>query len=68
MIPPSLISMDPETLRCVYCRKCAQIEMKEEERLAAVVATIDEAVAVVPCGAYVKVPLGDVVTNKSFKG
>lgn len=42
--------------------------MREEERLAAVVATIDEAVSVVPCGAYVKVPLGDVVTNKSFKG
>lgn len=44
------------------------IEMKEEERLAAVVATIDEEVAVIPRGAYVKGPLGEVVTNKSFKG
>ena len=42
--------------------------MKEEERLAAVVATIDQEVAVVPRGAYVKAPLGDVITNRSFKG
>lgn len=45
-----------------------QIEMKEEERLAAVVSTIDEETAVVPHGAYVRAPLGDVVVNKSFKG
>lgn len=42
--------------------------MKEEDRLAAVVATIDEEAAVVPRGAYVKAPLGDVLINKSFKG
>jgi radial spoke head protein 9 len=47
---------------------CAQIEIKEEARLAAVVSTIDEEVAVVPRGAYVKGPLGDVTTNKSFRG
>ena len=42
--------------------------MKEEDRLAAVVSTIDAEVAVVPRGAYVKAPLGDVVVNQSFKG
>lgn len=42
--------------------------MKEEERLASVVATIDNEAAVVPRGAYVKAPLGDVVVNKSYKG
>ncbi len=42
--------------------------MKEEERLAAVVSTIDTEVAVVPRGAYVKAPLGDVIVNQSFKG
>lgn len=45
-----------------------QLEIKEEQRLAAVVSTIDEEVAVVPRGAYVKGPLGDVTVNKSFKG
>ena len=42
--------------------------MKEEDRLAAVVARIDEEVGVVPRGAYMKTPLGDVVLNKSFQG
>ena len=42
--------------------------MKEEDRLAAVVARIDEEVSVVPRGAYMKTPLGDVVVNKSFQG
>lgn len=36
--------------------------------MAAVVARIDEEVAVVPRGAYMKTPLGDVVLNKSFQG
>ena len=45
-----------------------QIEMKEEDRLAAVVARIDEEVGVVPRGAYMKTPLGEVVLNKSFQG
>ena len=58
-----------------FCNICAfnlfllmQIEMKEEDRLAAVVARIDEEVAVVPRGAYMKTPLGEVVLNKSFQG
>ena len=51
---------------CVVLR--LQIEMKEEDRLAAVVARIDEEVAIVPRGAYMKTPLGDVVLNKSFEG
>ena len=42
--------------------------MKEEDRLAAVVACIDEEVGVVPRGAYMKNPLGEVVLNKSFQG
>ena len=42
--------------------------MKEEDRLAAVVACIDEEVGVVPRGAYMKTPLGEVVLNKSFQG
>ena len=46
----------------------SQIEMKEEDRLAAVVARIDEEVGVVPRGAYIKTPLGEVVLNKSFQG
>lgn len=36
--------------------------------MAGVVATVDEEAAVVPRGAYVRGPLGDVVINKSFKG
>ncbi len=42
--------------------------MKEEDRLAAIVACIDEETAVVPRGAYIKTPLGEIVANKSFKG
>lgn len=44
------------------------IELKEEDRLAAVVATIDQEVGVVPKGAFMKTPLGEVVVNKSFQG
>ena len=46
----------------------AQIEMKEEDRLAAVVASIDQEVAVVPHGAYIKTPLGGIRKNRSFEG
>lgn len=42
--------------------------MKEEERVAGVVACIDEEAAVVPRGAYMKTPLGEIVVNQSFKG
>lgn len=46
----------------------AQIEMKEVDRLAAVVALVDEDGAVVPKGAYLKTPQGVVTLNNSFKG
>ena len=42
--------------------------MKEVDRLAAVVARIDEDAAVVPRGAYIRTPLGEAVINKSFQG
>lgn len=42
--------------------------MKEEDRLAAVVASIDQEVAVVPHGAYIKTPLGGIRKNRSFEG
>ena len=42
--------------------------MKEEDRLAAVVASIDHEVAVVPHGAYIKTPLGGIRKNPSFEG
>lgn len=44
------------------------IEMKEEDRLAAVVARIDEEAAVVPMGAYIKTALNEVTVNRSFQG
>lgn len=46
----------------------AQIEMKEVDRLAAVVALVDEEGGVVPRGAYLKTPQGVVALNKSFQG
>lgn len=45
-----------------------QIMIKEEDRLAAVVADIDEQVAIVPRGAFVKTPHGAVLQNRSFEG
>ena len=42
--------------------------MKEVDRLAAVVALVDEEGAVVPRGAYLKTPQGVVALNKSFQG
>ena len=42
--------------------------MKEEDRLAAVVASIDHEVGVVPHGAYIKTPLGGIKKNPSFEG
>uniref|UniRef100_A0A1I8GUU3 Radial spoke head protein 9 homolog n=2 Tax=Macrostomum lignano TaxID=282301 RepID=A0A1I8GUU3_9PLAT len=44
------------------------ITIKEEERLAAVVAEIDSDVAIVPRGAFVRTPNGQVVENRSFEG
>lgn len=45
-----------------------KIMIKEEDRLAAVIAKIDEEVAVVPRGAYVRTPHGLVLKNRSFEG
>ena len=45
-----------------------QIEMKEVDRLAAVVARIQKEAAVVPKGAYMQTEAGIVVTNNSFQG
>lgn len=44
------------------------ITMKEEERLAAVVADIESDVSIVPRGAFVRTPNGQVVENRSFEG
>jgi len=44
------------------------ITLKEEDRLAAVVAEIDHDVMVVPRGAYVKAPTGDVNPSRHFEG
>ena len=45
-----------------------QIMIKEEDRLASVIAHIDEEVAIVPRGSYVKTPHGTVLKNRSFEG
>lgn len=45
-----------------------QIEMKEVDRLAAVVACIQEEAAAVPKGAYMQTEAGKVVPNNSFHG
>ena len=42
--------------------------MKEEHRLAAIVATIDEEARIVPRGAFIKTPLNQVHTNRCFEG
>lgn len=44
------------------------IMIKEEDRLAAVIADIDVDVRIVPRGAYVKTPTGQVYRNRSFEG
>lgn len=44
------------------------ITIKEEDRLASVIADIDEDVKIVPRGAFVKTPTGQVVPNRSFEG
>ena len=42
--------------------------MKEELRLAAIVTRIDDEVALVPRGAYIRTPLNEVISNKLFSG
>jgi len=44
------------------------ITIKEEDRLAAVIADIDADVRIVPRGSYVKTPTGQVYQNRSFEG
>jgi len=44
------------------------ITIKEEDRLASSIAQIDEDVAIVPRGAYIKTPHGTVIRNRSFAG
>ena len=44
------------------------IEMKEEDRLAAVISLIEDAVGIVPQGAYMKTPKGVVKFNPAFEG
>ncbi|XP_072051566.1 radial spoke head protein 9 homolog [Amphiura filiformis] len=44
------------------------IMIKEEDRLAAIIAQVDEEVAVVPRAAYIKTPHGTVMKNRSFEG
>lgn len=45
-----------------------QITIKEEDRLASIIADIDEDVKVVPRGSFIKTPTGLVVPNRSFEG
>lgn len=42
--------------------------VKEEDRLAAVVADIDHEVRIVPRGAFIRTPTGKVVPNRSYSG
>ncbi|CAK8692624.1 radial spoke head protein 9 homolog [Clavelina lepadiformis] len=51
-----------------YTEEEVTIQIKEEDRIAAVVATIDEEASIVPRGAYIKTPLGEVHANRSFEG
>ncbi|MCL4168886.1 UNVERIFIED_CONTAM: hypothetical protein GTU68_062685, partial [Idotea baltica] len=44
------------------------IIIKEEDRLAGVVAEIDDSATIVPRGAYICTPSGQVVSNRSFDG
>lgn len=43
-------------------------ELKEEDRLAAIVESITEDAAIIPRGAWFKCPNGDVIENPSFEG
>lgn len=46
----------------------SKITIKEEDRLASVIADIDEDVKIVPRAAFIKTPTGLVVPNRSFEG
>ncbi|XP_076463580.1 radial spoke head protein 9 homolog [Babylonia areolata] len=44
------------------------ITIKEEDRLSSIIAEIDEDVRIIPRGAFIKAPTGEVVSNRSFEG
>ena len=45
-----------------------QVVVKEEERLAAALADIEQEARIVPRGSFVKTPTGQVYENRSFEG
>ena len=45
-----------------------QINVKEEDRLSAVVAEIDSDVRIVPRASFTQTPTGQVLQNRSFEG
>ena len=47
---------------------CIQVLVKEEDRLAVVIDNICQDVAIVPRGAYLRTPLGEVMRNRMFDG
>ena len=47
---------------------CIQVLVKEEDRLAVVIDSICQDVAIVPRGAYLRTPLGEVMRNRMFDG
>uniref|UniRef100_H2Z829 Radial spoke head protein 9 homolog n=1 Tax=Ciona savignyi TaxID=51511 RepID=H2Z829_CIOSA len=51
-----------------YTEEEVTIQIKEEDRVSAIVATIDEEARIVPRAAYIKTPLGEVHKNRSFEG
>eukprot|EP00112_Aurelia_sp_Birch-Aquarium-sp1_P022412 Seg6308.2 transcript_id=Seg6308.2/GoldUCD/mRNA.D3Y31 product="Radial spoke head protein 9-like" protein_id=Seg6308.2/GoldUCD/D3Y31 len=42
--------------------------VKEEDRLATIISAIDSEVAIVPRGAYIRAPTGEVLHNRMFEG
>ncbi|XP_005999412.1 radial spoke head protein 9 homolog [Latimeria chalumnae] len=44
------------------------IRVKEEDRLTVAIAMIDKEVAIVPRGAYIKIPQGEIHRNRHFEG
>lgn len=45
-----------------------QVMVKEEDRLAIVIENICRDVAIVPRGAFMRTPVGEVIKNKAFEG
>ena len=54
----------------MYLQTCGSLQttIKEEDRLASVIAEIDEDVRIVPRAAFIKTPTGNVISNRSFEG